>query len=109
MREHSENALDLGVSYLGQKKGEERKKNKHYFGIFKYQALSVISYVIFCTLFWCRIDLDAQSTDEETEFQRSQVSSYQGNWEMVDIEFKCNHPLIFFQYSADLWVRDKMI
>ena len=74
MKKHNENALDLGVSYPGQKKGEGKEENTHYFDIFKYQALSVITYVIFFTVFWGRINLDAQSTDEETEFQRNQVS-----------------------------------
>ena len=51
MKKHNENALDLGVSYPGQKKGEEKEENTHYFDIFKYQALSVITYVIFFTVF----------------------------------------------------------
>ena len=95
MKKYNENALDLGVSYPGQKKDEGNEENMHYFDIFKYQALSMITYVIFFMVFWGRINLDAQSTDEETEFQRNQVSFSQGNWEVVEAEFKCNHLLIF--------------
>ena len=81
---HNENALDLCVPYPGQKKGEGKEENMHYFDIFKYQALSVITYIIFFTVFWGRINLDTQSTDEETEFQRNQVCFSQGNWEVVE-------------------------
>ena len=35
MKKHNENALDLGVSYPGQKKGEGKEENTHYFDIFK--------------------------------------------------------------------------
>ena len=68
----------------------------------------MISYVIVSTSFWGRFYLDAQSTDEETKFQRSQVSFNQGGLEMVEREFKCHKSLIFFQYFTDLWIRDKM-
>lgn len=33
-KEHSERALDLGVSYAGQKKDEEGEESEHHFGIF---------------------------------------------------------------------------
>lgn len=33
-KEHSEKALDLGVSYPGQKKDEEGKEREHHSGIF---------------------------------------------------------------------------
>lgn len=47
MKEHNENTLDFGVSYLGQREDEGREKNEHNFGIYYYQALLMISYVIF--------------------------------------------------------------
>lgn len=44
-RKNTENTLDLGVSYPGQKNDNEMEENKHDFGIYKYQALSVISFI----------------------------------------------------------------